>query len=221
MQGLRAVEQLEALGTDHRTVGGFLSGGPYVDSMSTSGRRPVLLVDDDPDWRDLIEELLDAAGLAVAAATDGRGAWRSFLKSEPLVVVTDIQMPFMDGRELLANVRARNFRVPVIVVTACEAQICTGDLTGAYAVIAKPADPEEVIATVKAAMGHRASHTPLAKMWTVGGPLRGLHPAEPTLLPNSRWWKRRERAAAVVSGVVAALLIAIIVATRRRMHLSR
>ena len=81
------------------TVGGFLSGGPYVDFMSTAARRPVLLVDDDADWRDLIEDHLDAAGLSVAAANDGRGAWRSFLQSEPLVVVTDIQMPFMDGCE--------------------------------------------------------------------------------------------------------------------------
>ena len=122
---------------------------PYVDCMSTAARRPVLLVDDDSDWRDLIEDHLHAAGLAVAAATDGRGAWQSFLKSEPVVVVTDIQMPFMDGRELLANVRARNFRVPVIVVTACAAQICTADLTSAYAVIAKPADPDEIVASVK------------------------------------------------------------------------
>lgn len=187
--------------------------------MSTA-RRPVLLVDDDPDWRDLIEDHLDAAGLAVAAANDGRGAWQSFLQSEPLVVVTDIQMPFMDGRELLASVRARNFRVPVIVVTACEAQICTGDLTGAYAVIAKPADPDEIIATVKAAMGHRASHTPLAKMWTVGASLRPLHPAESSVQPHSRWWKRRERAAGLASGVFAALLVAILVAARPRMHLS-
>ena len=52
----------------------------------------------------------------------GGDAWRSFLQSEPLAVVTDIQMPVMDGRQLLANVRARNFRVPVIVVTASEAQ---------------------------------------------------------------------------------------------------
>ena len=110
--------------------------------------------------------------------------------------------------------------MPVIVVTACEAEICTGDLTGAYAVIAKPADPDEIVATVKAAMGHRASHTPLAKMWTVGGSLRAQHPAESTILPHSRWWKRRERAAGVASGVFAALLIGIIVTARRRMHLS-
>ncbi|HEY0870963.1 MAG TPA: response regulator [Acidothermaceae bacterium] len=187
--------------------------------MSTGRRRTVLLVDDDSDWRDVLAEHLDAAGFSVAVATDGYVAWRSFLESEPLVVVTDVQMPFMDGRELLANVRARNFRVPVIVVTAspaqAQAQARAAELDDAYVVIAKPADPDQIIATVKAAISHRTSHTPLAKIWTVATSLALRNERRPLSAMRSWLWTRRGRAAAV-SAIAAVLVVSLVLAVRLR-----
>ncbi len=181
--------------------------------MSAGRRRAILLVDDDSDWREVLAEHLDAAGFSVAVATDGYVAWRRFLECEPLVVVTDMQMPFMDGRELLANVRARNFRVPVIVVTASEALGRAAELGDAYVVIAKPADPDHIIATVKAAIGHRSSHTPLAKMWTVAAALAQRRDRRPALAVRSWLWTGRGRAGAV-SAIVAVLLVTLVLAVR-------
>lgn len=183
--------------------------------MSFEGRRPVLLVDDDPDWRDAIAEHLEAAGLAVVVATDGSDAWQCFQQSEPLAVITDVQMPFMDGRQLLANVRARNFRVPVIVVTGADAQARESDLMRAYVVIAKPADPDHIIATVKAAIGHRTSHTPLAKMWMAAASLPRAVEQRPALLSRA-WWATRRQQAGVIQLIVATLLVLVALAARRR-----
>ena len=124
-------------------------------------------------------------------------------------------MPVMDGRELLANVRARNFRVPVIVVTGSEADIRDAVVTTAYGVIAKPADPERLIATVNAAIGHRTSHTPLAKIWLAAASLPRSGGQRPTVLSRS-WWSTRRRRVGVVCFIVGALVVFVIVAARPR-----
>ena len=126
-------------------------------------------------------------------------------------------MPVMDGRELLANVRGRNFRVPVIVVTASEAQIRDADVTPAYVVIAKPADPDRIIATVKAAIGYRTSHTPLAKMWMAAASLPRTGGQRPAVLSRS-WWSTTGRRAGLVCFIVGTLVVLVIVAVRPRAH---
>ena len=180
---------------------------PYIDSMRPEGDGSVLVVDDDEDWREAVAEQLESAGFTVAVASDGFVAWTRFLRSEPLVVVTDIQMPLMDGCELLAKVRDRNFRVPVILVTASEALAHAAELDGAYAVIAKPADPDRIIAAVKAAIDHRTSHVPLAKLWLAAGRSSG------SARPAGQWLFRRARAA-MVALVVASLAVVVVAASR-------
>lgn len=175
----------------------------------------VLVVDDDSDWREILADQLESAGFAVTVASDGLRGWTRFLQAEPLVVVTDMQMPAMDGGQLLARVRARNYRVPVIIVTASETLIRTAELTGAYVVMAKSAEPDRIIAAVKAAVAHRKSNTPLLKLWKVAASLPRF--AGPPASAWSAWWSARRRAVAAAS-VIVAVLAAVAVVARRELR---
>jgi chemotaxis protein histidine kinase CheA len=80
-------------------------------------RRRVLVVDDSPIVRDLVSELLASVGLSVRVAGDGAAALQ-LLADEPAdLIVCDVEMPVMDGFELLRRLRERADRVPVVMVT--------------------------------------------------------------------------------------------------------
>jgi CheY-like chemotaxis protein len=79
----------------------------------------VLVVDDSPVDRHLAGKLLEKTpGLTIAYATDGRNALEIMQKSLPDAVVTDLQMPEMNGLELTEQIRALHPGVPVILMTA-------------------------------------------------------------------------------------------------------
>ena len=79
----------------------------------------VLVVDDDPDVALLVKTVLERrAGCEVAVAHDGQSAVERLETFTPDVVVTDIEMPGLDGLELLAELRRNDPLLPVIVMTA-------------------------------------------------------------------------------------------------------
>lgn len=81
----------------------------------------VLLVEDDPDIREALVDLLDGEGFDVVAAANGREALdRLDTMGRPCCVVTDLMMPEMDGYELMERLRAEPtlHQVPVVVVSA-------------------------------------------------------------------------------------------------------
>jgi CheY-like chemotaxis protein len=79
----------------------------------------ILVVDDDPDIRDLLGAILRAAGYEVRDAENGRVALDAVLERVPDLVVLDLAMPEMDGCRFLEELRARGLRkrTRVIVVT--------------------------------------------------------------------------------------------------------
>ena len=98
--------------------------GPAREARKDEREIAVLVVDDSITTRTMEKNLLEAAGYRVRVAVDGLEAW-TILKSEPIdVVVSDVDMPRMDGFELTARIRAdqRLGELPVILVTALESR---------------------------------------------------------------------------------------------------
>jgi len=85
----------------------------------TMGKGKILVVDDDPFVAEMLVIVLEDAGHAVTAAGDGREALAK-LAAEPdiALVLTDMNMPGMDGLELTREIRTGNTRVPVLVLSA-------------------------------------------------------------------------------------------------------
>jgi len=85
----------------------------------SSEQPSVLVVEDDHDMRDFIGEVLDEQGYAVTVAANGKEAMERLEHRDFPIIVTDLKMPVMDGRTLLAGISARQAMRPfVIVITA-------------------------------------------------------------------------------------------------------
>ncbi len=110
----------------------------------------VLLVDDDPDILSAYEKVLERLGVKVITARNGEAA-RAYL-SDPLidVILTDLNMPGMDGLEFLRLVREVNRDVPVLIMTGSPEleTVMTAVDYGAFHYLAKPLDPEQLKVTV-------------------------------------------------------------------------
>ncbi len=117
----------------------------------------VLVVDDEASARTALAELLRDQGFEVEMAADAfkaLGKLESFL---PHVVVTDLQMPGMDGIELLAKVRALDESIAVIVMTAF-ADVPTAVRamrTGATDYLTKPIDLDELLIILERTLAHQ------------------------------------------------------------------
>lgn len=110
----------------------------------------ILVVDDESGFRELCVDLLTDAGFEVEAATDGQMALDRLSQSSFQLVLTDINMPHMDGMTLLKNVKARFPLVEVVLMTAFGGlQSALEALRfGAYDYITKPFTREALVATV-------------------------------------------------------------------------
>jgi two-component system chemotaxis sensor kinase CheA len=82
----------------------------------------VLLVEDSPTTRVLVQHILESAGYAVLPCSDGEEAWRALEREGADAVVSDVEMPRLDGFALTERIRAspRYARLPIVLVTARE-----------------------------------------------------------------------------------------------------
>lgn len=97
---------------------------PPRPAAPAGGKKTILVVDDSITTRTMEKNLLEAAGYAVAVAADGAEAWARLGAEAFDLVVSDVDMPRMDGFELTARVRAdrRLADLPVVLVTALESR---------------------------------------------------------------------------------------------------
>ena len=84
--------------------------------------RRILVVEDDESMRELLRLHLSSAGYAVEVAEDAIAAGHAVLKSAPDLIVCDVEMPHMNGLELVAALRADQAlpRVPVVFLSSLE-----------------------------------------------------------------------------------------------------
>jgi len=85
---------------------------------ASSGHRRVLVVDDDLRARNAVARLLEAEGYDTSMASDGEEATGLLASWRPDLVLTDLNMPRLDGRGLLERVRQEAPGTPVIVLSA-------------------------------------------------------------------------------------------------------
>jgi CheY-like chemotaxis protein len=131
--------------------------GPCANT-SLAGVR-VLVVDDDPDGRELVRALLENCDATVTAAGSAAEALAHLQSSPPDILVTDIGMPAVDGYDLLRQVRQlppeRGGKVPAIALTAfARSSDRTRALLAGFQIhLAKPIEAPELIAAVASLSG--------------------------------------------------------------------
>jgi DNA-binding response OmpR family regulator len=113
----------------------------------------VLVVDDEPTVRDVVQRYLERDGFRVAVAADGPGALRACAEAPPDLVVLDLMLPGLDGLEVCRRLRATT-ACAVIMLTAKghEADRVTGLELGADDYVVKPFSPRELVARVRSVL---------------------------------------------------------------------
>ena len=123
--------------------------------MATEGRIPsVLIVEDDRDGRLMLVEWLEQAGFDVAQAHNGLQAFERAVESTPDVVVTDLNIPGIDGFELTRRLKQdpRTRSVPVVAVTgyaAFAADPMRAQRAGCDVVLEKPCSAADLETAIR------------------------------------------------------------------------
>jgi two-component system KDP operon response regulator KdpE len=110
----------------------------------------VLVVDDDPQVANLIASFLARHGYEVRTASDAESAMTSIRARRPALILTDLEMPDMDGIELCRRVRETS-NIPILVMSGnadCESEVAALD-AGADDYLVKPFVPERLLARVR------------------------------------------------------------------------
>lgn len=129
--------------------------------------RRILVVDDDPDIRGLVRELLDRRGFLVTEAQDGQEALRAFYTERPDLVVLDVAMPGLDGWQTLERIRELS-DVPVVMLTAkaTELEKTRGLRAGADDYVTKPFGRQELLARVEALLRRSGGRAPAPEVYS-------------------------------------------------------
>ena len=113
----------------------------------------ILVVDDEPQIVDLLRSYLRRDGFTVEQAADGEAALAAFGRLRPDLVILDLMLPKVDGREVCRRIRDAS-HTPIIMLTARDEETdkLLGLELGADDYITKPFSPREVVARVRAVL---------------------------------------------------------------------
>ena len=128
-----------------------------VTTLSEKNITQVYIIDDEEHIRRAIEQMLDLEGIVVETFSDANVLLERIEKNWAGIVISDINMPKMDGHQLMNNIHAIDADLPVILITGF------GDISmavnamrkGAYDFIEKPFNNEDLLDTVKRALDKR------------------------------------------------------------------
>ena len=136
---------------------------------SASGRK-VLVVDDEESVRDLLSLYFGKDGFQVLEAKDGKEALRMNGEHHPDLVILDLMLPGLDGREVCRQIRATS-RVPIIMLTARGEEVdrIVGLELGADDYVVKPFSPRELVARAKAVLRRGVASPDEAEILTFPG----------------------------------------------------
>jgi len=131
-------------------------------------RSTILLADDDPTIADSLAPFLERAGFHVLVVSDGINALEKAQAHHPELIILDVLMPRMDGRETLRRLRKANIWTPTILLTqvgeASERALALEE--GADDYLNKPFDPHELLARIRAVLRRaRPGERSLSTAW--------------------------------------------------------
>lgn len=126
--------------------------------MTDPERASILLVDDDAAITEALAAFLGRSGFDVRVAEDGRAGLAEVERAAPDLVVCDVLMPHVDGREFVRRIRARQMWLPIILLTqvgeSWERSAALDE--GADDYLNKPFDPHELISRIRAVLRRTA-----------------------------------------------------------------
>ncbi len=116
----------------------------------------ILIVDDEPNYLIIMSELMAEEGFESLTANNGNEALQIARKADIDLILTDMQMPGMDGFALLSKVKSLKPELPVIMITAYgEVEKAVRAMQhGAFSYITKPFNNDELVATIRKALEH-------------------------------------------------------------------
>lgn len=121
--------------------------------ISKAGGSLTMIVDDDPNIRTSLKDILEEKGYVVTVAKDGKEAIAIAKERPEDIVIIDMQLPFLNGLETFLELKKINPEIHAIIITAYKEEM--KDLVeqalsgGAYACIYKPFDPQKIVEMVE------------------------------------------------------------------------
>ena len=141
--------------------------------MEETAGRTVLVVEDDHKIADVVRIYLERDGFRAVLAYDGHEALHLAESEQPALIVLDLLLPGLDGREVCRRIRQRS-SVPIIMLTALRGEGVTlrGLELGADDYMTKPFSPRELLARVRAVLRRTDGPRPAEPLVIQLGPLR-------------------------------------------------
>ncbi|MDE3003837.1 MAG: response regulator [Gemmatimonadota bacterium] len=129
-----------------------------ADDLPIEGNRRILVVDDEPHIRRVLEVILGSSGFDVVLASDGMQGLDNLGREPVDLILLDLMMPRANGLEILSKIRANPERAntPVIILTA-KGQDTDREAAlagGASDFLTKPFSPKKLIARIEEILGH-------------------------------------------------------------------
>jgi len=116
----------------------------------------LLIIEDDRSLHKALKKLFESEGYTLEFATDGAAGLEAFRTSPPALVVLDLRLPKMSGREVCREIRKTSPSIPIVVLSATTDELDKVLLLelGADDYVTKPFSPKELLARVRVALRH-------------------------------------------------------------------
>lgn len=133
-----------------------LEKGPLTPAVTKGNNERILVVDDEEDSRMVLSEALSAKGYKTVVACNGQEALDLFIKDSFALVLTDLQMPRMNGWNLAFQIKNRSPDTPVVVMTGQPKENVIRTLEGSCvdSVLFKPMKLKDLEKTTHRILGH-------------------------------------------------------------------
>jgi two-component system, NtrC family, nitrogen regulation response regulator NtrX len=113
----------------------------------------ILVVEDDPEVRELIRDVLDSEGFEVDTAADGQSALEKAAARRPSLVVLDLTLPLLSGPELAAQLsRLVDGPIPILVISGDGLAASKAQEMGAFGYLHKPFEIDDLVQSVSRAL---------------------------------------------------------------------